>query len=142
MGDDSALDPAMIQAYRETHYRVDGSREYTLRIGHYSEALQHAHHLHEVTCSAYITAYNPYSVTKTEAENVRLQQALEQELLDRKWVFQRGFGQHPANGWPAEPSVLIFGLNLDAAKELGRRFEQNALVWNGADAVPRLVLLR
>jgi len=34
------------------------------------------------------------------------------------------------------------GLSLEASKSLGARFEQNAIVWSGADAVPQLILLR
>ena len=34
------------------------------------------------------------------------------------------------------------GLNLDTARNFGTRFDQNAVVWNAADAVPQLILLR
>jgi hypothetical protein len=37
---------------------------------------------------------------------------------------------------------LILGLDLEAARTLGNRMEQNAIVWIGADAVPELVLLK
>jgi hypothetical protein len=36
----------------------------------------------------------------------------------------------------------VLGLDLAAAHRLANDFEQNALVWVGADAVPKLVLLR
>jgi hypothetical protein len=45
------------------------------------------------------------------------------------------------NGWPPKPSVLVFGLELQAAGSMGQRFEQNALLWCGGDGVPRLVVL-
>jgi hypothetical protein len=35
----------------------------------------------------------------------------------------------------------VLGLALEAAKSLGRRHEQNAVVWSGPDAVPQLVML-
>jgi len=34
------------------------------------------------------------------------------------------------------------GLARAAAQELGRQFQQNAIIWAGADAVPELILLR
>ena len=37
---------------------------------------------------------------------------------------------------------MDFGLTLESAKRLGCRFEQNGFVWNGADAVSQLILLR
>jgi CubicO group peptidase (beta-lactamase class C family) len=78
----------------------------------------------------------------TESENARRQRALASELRSRGLVFVDGVGQHPSNGWPGEPSMLVFGLTLDAARTLGTRLEQNAGVWSGADAVPHLILLR
>jgi hypothetical protein len=42
---------------------------------------------------------------------------------------------------PGEPSFLAFGLALEASKTLGKAYEQNAIIWCGADAVPNLVLL-
>jgi hypothetical protein len=53
-----------------------------------------------------------------------------------------GIGQHPDNGWPGEDSLLALGVSLADALLLGRRFGQDAVVWAGADAVPRLMLLR
>lgn len=79
----SAIHPATVQAYRETHYCVRGPSPFVLRIG-----------------------------------------------------------QHPSNAWAGEESFLCFGISLEAAKALGRRFEQNAIVWSAADAIPQLILLR
>ena len=56
--------------------------------------------------------------------------------------YHEGMGEHPSGQWPGEPSFLILGLPLDAAKQLGARHEQNAIVWCGTDAVPQLILLR
>ncbi|MGF6599669.1 hypothetical protein P3T23_004397 [Paraburkholderia sp. GAS448] len=63
------------------------------------------------------------------------------ELTQLGLRFIDGIGQRPASEW-AEPNFLVPGISLEAAKELGERYEQNAIVWCGADAVPDLVLLR
>jgi hypothetical protein len=34
------------------------------------------------------------------------------------------------------------GLTRTAAQQLGRQFEQNAIIWADADAIPELILLR
>ncbi len=65
-----------------------------------------------------------------------------EELRLRSLLFIEGVGQHPSNRWPPEPSFLVLDLSLEAAKALGSRHEQNAIVWCGADATPLLVLLR
>lgn len=138
---DSTLPPGLIQAYRETHYKAPGF-ELTLLIDQPSQALDLAHRRHRSDCSAFITACNPYSAELTSAENELRQQSLANELRSRSLAFVDGLGEHPSNGWAGEPSFLVFGLTLEAAKTLCTRLEQNGFVWTGADAVPRLILLK
>jgi hypothetical protein len=88
-----------------------------------------------------LTAYNPFAQQVDDASNLQRQEALMQEVIRRSLVFLHGEGQHPTNGWPAEPSVLVLGLSLEAAKVMGRKHEQAAIVWSGPTAVPLLVLL-
>jgi hypothetical protein len=53
-----------------------------------------------------------------------------------------GSGSEEGAEWPAEKSWFALGLQLDPARALGRHFDQDAIVWVGADAVPQLILLR
>jgi hypothetical protein len=76
-----------------------------------------------------------------EHTKLRRQEALAAELRRRSLAFLPGAGRHPSNDWPPEPSFLVLGLALEASKNLGRHYEQNAIVWAGADAVPRLITL-
>jgi len=139
---DSVIAPDLVQAYLETEYRVGGQAPFILRIGHASAALLLAHQRHQVDCSAFLTAFNPHSVAVSEQANQARQRALMNEITKRGLRFIAGLGQHPSNDWPGEESLLILGLNLEAAKVLGLRYEQNAIVWSGANATPQLVLLR
>jgi hypothetical protein len=143
---DTALSPELIQAFLETHYRVHqhGSvvPTMTLRVGDASPDLIALHRKHGVDCSAFLTAYNPFAKKVDDASNLQRQEALKQEVSRRSLVFLHGEGQHPTNGWPAEPSVLVLGLSLEAAKVMGRQYEQAAIVWSGPTAVPELVLLQ
>ena len=138
----SQIDDATIQAYLETDYRVSGESPFTLQVGVRSESLADAHANHGCLCSAFLTAANPFSQTIDDATNGARQDALKRELARRGLPFLDGIGTHPSNGWPGEPSVLVLGISCDDAKELGARFEQNAIVWSGADARPQLILLR
>ncbi len=90
----------------------------------------------------YITACNPYGKILTDADNVQRQAVFAQELRQRSLIFLTGIGAHPNENWPGEPSYLILGLSLEAAREMGVTHEQNAIVWCGANAVPDLILLR
>jgi hypothetical protein len=136
------IDPAIVQAYRETEYRVHTEPPFTLRVGQASADLIAHHKHHKTDCSAFLTAWNPFSQSLDDAANASGQAALAQELSRRSLSYLLGLGQHPANGWAGEESFLVFGLTLEAAKVLGSRFEQNALIWNGSDGVAQLVLLR
>ena len=138
----TALNPAIVRAYSQTHYGVRDASRFSLRIGRHSAPLQALHTTHNVHCSAYITACNPYSQPLTAAQNAARHAALLRVLRRQGLAWVPGVGRHLAGNWPGERSVLVLGLGLDAASVLGIAFRQNAIVWNDADAVPQLVLLR
>ena len=142
----SVLAPALLRAYEETHYCVDGAlpdqAEFVLRVDQVSKPLAAVHKKFGVDCSAFVTACNPWSENFSDAENVKRQESLLQTLRIRSMRWLDGIGQHPSNQWPGEPSVLILGLSLATAKVLAQDYEQNAFVWAGSDAKPQLVVLR
>jgi len=133
---------ATVAAYRETHYHVASEPQFTLHIGVASDALLATHARHGVSCSAYLTAFNPYSQQLDAESNTRRQDELVAMLAGRGFTSLPGVGQHPTNGWPGEPSVLALGVSREEAAALGRQYGQNAVVWSGADGVPELILLR
>lgn len=138
----SMIAPEIIQAFRETEYRVHCVPPFALRVGILSTELASTHKRYRVDCSAYITAVNPLSKKLDDACNAERHTALRKELKRSSLNFIEGVGRHPSNQWPGEASYLVFGLTLEAAKSLGARLEQNGIVWAGADAVPQLILLR
>ena len=139
---DSVIDSATIQSYLETHYRVHGASPFVLQIGQVSPDLFSLYARHNVDCAAFLTGCNPFSRAVSEHENRERQTSLGAELTRRSLTFVEGMGQHPSNNWPGEESFLVLSLDLEAAKTLGERFEQNAIVWCGTDGVPQLIVLR
>ncbi|MFP4207340.1 MAG: DUF3293 domain-containing protein [Wenzhouxiangella sp.] len=97
---------------------------------------------HGVHCSALLTACNPAGRCVDERFNQRATEALAAHIRRAHWPHSRALGLDPAGRWPAEPGFLVAGLALAPARELGRLFDQNAIVWAGSDALPRLILLR
>lgn len=135
------IDPAVVRAYAETCFHVANTPPFVLRIGEANAHLADLCRRWRVTASAFVTACNPHSDSLSEAENGSRHAALRDELVRRGLPFVEGAGRHPDNGWPPEASFLVLGLELDETRELGVRWQQNAVVWAGADAVPSLVLL-
>jgi len=94
---------------------------------------------HNALNAAYITAWNPFSRQLTEPENKARQDELRANIKKRGLIYIDGIGQHPSNNWSGEASLLILGLDLEAAKSLSRHYEQHAFVWASSDGVPQLV---
>lgn len=94
--------------------------------------------------AAIVTAYNPCSELRSRDENEAARNRLETELtragLDFLPTLAHGMGPDASN-WD-EPGALVTGIDSDAAVRLGRRYEQNAIVWIDEDGVPVLVASR
>ncbi|MDP1678795.1 MAG: DUF3293 domain-containing protein [Candidatus Nitrotoga sp.] len=139
---ESVIQPETIQAYRETEYRVTGEQSLVLRIAEHNESLSRLYISNKVDSCVFITACNPCSKNLSDAANADRHNELGLELQRRGLKFFQGEGKHPLGDWPGEASYLILGLSLEAAKALGKEYEQNAIVWCGSDALPQLVLLK
>jgi hypothetical protein len=138
---DTAIAADKVAAYRATQYRIGGSEPFTLSIGKQSDALLQLYKTTGQTCGLFITAFNPFgraqSAEANEAAHSRLGECL--RALSPHVIEGAGY---PADAWPPELSFFALGIDEGAARQLGRRFDQDAVVWAGADAVPRLLLLR
>ena len=60
---------ALLQAYRETEFRVSGTPNFVLHIDRQSKELLELHRTRGVACSAIVTAWNPFSQPLTEEQN-------------------------------------------------------------------------
>lgn len=136
------IDPASVAAYQAAHFKVQAAGGFTLLLDKPNPELAHLFIKDVVTSAAYITAYNPLGETVAAPVNKAAQAALETDLRTLQLKSYPGQGEDPNGIWPAEVSVLAMGLTLDKAQALGMKYNQNAIVWIGIDAVPRLLLLR
>ena len=142
----SAISQSLIEAYLAADYRVDAELPFTLKVDVFSESLALLLQCHQCDCAAYLTACNPLGQDVGDIENAARQAELGQELKGRSLRVIDGVGldgqSEEVQKWPGEASFLVLGLSLEASRALGRKYEQNALIWCGKDAVPQLVLLR
>jgi len=134
------LDQALIEAYRATDYvlfRVEG--DITLNIGLPNAAFDRELDRHRADSAIVVTAFNPRSRLLSEAEN-RARHAELTALLDaRGYGYALGEGRDPTGRWKAELECVVFDMPLDAALEIARRFEQNAIVRVERGGAPALV---
>lgn len=127
------------QAFEETHYNVHHEPPFTLRIGQNCPELDALLHRSGHDCAAFITAWNPMCQQLSEEDNHQRQQVLLDELKRRSLRWIAGIGKHPGNGWPGEESVLVFGLQPEAARVMCVDYQQLACVTHRAGGVAQLL---
>ncbi|WP_395663154.1 DUF3293 domain-containing protein [Aestuariivirga sp.] len=131
-----------IEAYLDTYYRVGvGPDAFVLQVGQHSPALALLYKQNGCDCAVFITAFNPFGRKQVDSANEDAHERLREQLDGPSNRVIEGVGADPTEKWK-EKSYLAFGLDADTARELGRRFRQDAVVWIGSDAVPQLLLLR
>ena len=138
---ETAIAADKVAAYRATQYRIGGPEAFTLSIGAKSDALLQLYRKTGQACGVFITAFNPFGQAQSAEANQAAQFLLGEHLraLSRHVIEGAGY---PSGDWPPELSFFALGIDEGAARQLGRRFDQDAVVWAGADAVPKLLLLR
>lgn len=136
----------VIASYRAAHYCIEpaGASAVILRIGERSAGLAALYGELGVDSCAFLTASNPLGVALRDADNAVAMTALCVDVHALGLALLPGVSRDgdPASSWPGEESVAVLGISRDAARELGHRYQQNAIVWAGSDAVPELILLR
>ena len=139
----TAIPDELVAAYRAAEYRVTSDDQaFVLQIGQRSDELARKFELIGKAGATFITAENPFSQAASAEENATNHASLYQDLASTGAVIMEGAGQGEDPAWPAEASYLAIGISCEQACELGRKYQQNAIVWIGPDAVPELVLLR
>lgn len=133
------MDNQLLTAYKETNYWVNSFKN-PLKIGMENNDLKDLYTRNKITSSAYITAYNPFSKELSDTENKERNNQLLKDCIEYKHF--QGEGKHPSNEWPGEPSFLFLGMDLETASTIGKKYEQNAILWIDKDAIPQLINLR
>jgi putative PIN family toxin of toxin-antitoxin system len=131
------LTPDLIESYERALYALDSG--VVLRVGVREPGLERLLERHGAATAAFVTAANPRGEAQDPALNEAAMAAL-RSSLSPPWL--PGEGRDPEGGWRAEPSVLVLGMTRADAEALGRRLEQNAIVFVEKGRAPELVLLR
>ena len=115
-------------AYRGTSYCVQTQPPFCVRVGTVSAAMDSLLKDYGADTWAFITAFNPRSRPVSAEENRTRDRALIARL-DRE-----GFKHIACDGvdddrtWPTEHGHVVFGIDAETARALGREFAQNAIL--------------
>ena len=130
-------------AYMATDYRVrDDAHAFSLRIGQPSPGLEKLYASTGKTCALFITASNPYGEIQSDDDNQSTNNQLGVLLRSLSDHVFAGYGTDGTGDWPSEQSYLALGIAESIAIRLGIEARQDAVVWAGQEAVPRLLMLR
>ena len=138
----SSIPASLIRAYEETDYRVLGPEPFTLKIGSRSPDLASLYERTGTKTATVITAWNPRSEKKSEAENEAAQAQLIADLNMAGLRHLPALGADPKEQWKGEVSLLVLDAARETVEALGRKYGQNCIVWADADALPKLLFLR
>lgn len=75
-----------------------------------------------------ITAYNPFSEIITDLENVRRQLKLKAKLDWLGYTVWEGVNRASDGDFPDEATWWVLGMGREEGRELGREWEQNAIL--------------
>jgi hypothetical protein len=119
------------QAFRETHCHANDTSPFVLQKGQASDTLVTYKARLKGAYSAFNNRWNRLSQIQTHAVNTKQHQELITEVGLRSLSSLPGVGHYPSKQWSGEVNLLFHGLSLDAAKVLGKRFEQHDQVCAG-----------
>jgi hypothetical protein len=138
----SVIPASLIRAYEATDYRVLAPVAFTMKVGRRSIELEGLYRRTGARTATVITAWNPRSEKRADAENEAAQAKLVADLEQAGLAHLPALGADPEEEWKGEVSLLVLGATRDTVEALGRKYGQNCIVWVEADAVPVLIFLR
>lgn len=116
----------LIDAYHLATY-LSSCLSTPIRIGECHTELDTILEKYRKNTWAYITAYNPYSRILTAPQNRERNENLRRVISS--FTYFDGESIDPNGVWPSESSYLIIGVNIEKAKRISAKFQQNAFLF-------------
>jgi hypothetical protein len=128
----------LLLGYEATCYSILNPK-IDIYLGKENEALQSFLKEHDFTSWCFITAWNPFSNALSLKENQRLNSLLEQDL--NSYALFAAEGKDTIGNWPPEISFFAGNISREDSIFLGKKYEQNAIVFGVIDEIAELILL-
>ena len=87
----------------------------------------------------FITAWNPFSESLTTEENISLNELLKADLVN--YPFFHAIGKDTLGVWPPEVSFFVANISKETSISLGKKYQQNALVFGKVNELSELIIL-
>jgi hypothetical protein len=129
----------LIDSYLNTRFEIDG--KFTLRPRIRSVEIERLFSDKNHQSASCITAFNPASKVCSDEENFSFHEKLIWEVESMCIQFSPMLGRCPHGNWKSENGLLLLGISLTQAKQLGRKFNQNAIVFIGKDCIPEIYVI-
>lgn len=125
-----SFDRLLLGAYVRTIYQVAEPPGFSFQIGVEMPVVAE-NWLGRAGCRywAFVTAWNPFSQPLPLAENRERNRQLAGDLAQAGWRRYSGLGIGPDKNWLPEESFWVLNMPPEQAIRLGKKFDQNALVW-------------
>ena len=135
------IDQRTLQAYINTTYSTE-KPELSIKIGEVNRPLNIFLFDNNSYSWAFVSASNPYSTVISEEENEFRHNDLMENVKSMNLRFCEGLGIPGDKDWKAEKSLLILDISRKDAIELGKKHNQNAIVFGMLNQAPELVFCK
>ena len=141
--ENTSISIGLIKAYQNTEYQFSSEKGLgRLYIDSHCQDLESLMRSNEYDSACFISAFNPFSVERSQVDNFKANEELRKEISALGLTYHDGIGVDPSGEWEGEPSFLIMGISRTESMRLGNKYGQNAIVWIDSRAIPKLILLR
>ena len=128
----------LIQAYKATCYSILNPK-IDIYLEKENEALKSFLKEQSLDSWCFITAWNPFSKALSIEENTALNKKLEADLIH--YAIFPAIGKDTLGKWSPEISFFVGNISKEQAMFLGKKYEQNAIVFWDAQKKADLVIL-
>jgi hypothetical protein len=126
--------------YQNAKYIVLRSPSIEFSIGQRSIPLDQLLTEYQQSTACFITACNPWGKDHGNDMNHAKMAELEKDIIKTELPYLHAYGSNSEGTWKEE-SFLIIGIDKQDAGQLGRKYEQNAIIWVVKEQVPELIWL-
>jgi hypothetical protein len=128
----------LLLGYEATCYSILNPK-IDIYLGKENEALQSFLKEHDFKSWCFITAWNPFSKALSVEENIPLNSLLEQDLT--VYEVYPSEGKDTIGNWDPEISFFVGNISREDAIYLGKKYQQNAIVFGEINESAELILL-